>query len=155
MPSNEREVFEHLTADPNTEIYLDFISYAIFAHHKKHWIELFERTHGGQAPTQQDIDQWISNITNVQFDDMRDEGATLFDAASREYLDDEIEAQKKVAVEQSIITEIKGFTSPWRHLGIALLMAILAPILLGGVIFFFSVFDSSFPFHLTFTGKGQ
>ena len=154
MPTNDHEVFDKLTGDPETEFYLDFIAYAIFAHHKKHWVELFQTSHNGQRPTQQDIDQWISNITDVQYDDMREEAARLFDSAAHVYLEDEIESDKKAAVDQSILKEIKSFTSPLRHLGIALLMAILAPILLGGVIFLLGVFDSSFPIHITFP-KGQ
>jgi hypothetical protein len=39
---------------------------------------------------------------------MRDEAARLFDAASRGYLSDEIEAEKRAAIDQSIVSEIKS-----------------------------------------------
>jgi hypothetical protein len=154
MPTNDREVFDKLTSDEETDVYIDFIAYAIFARHKREWIRHYEQSNNGKTPSQTDIDQWISNITDFQFSDMQEEAARLFDSAAREYLETEIESEKERAVSESILAEVKGFTSPLRHLGIALLMAILAPILLGGVIFLLGVFDSSFPLHITFPGKG-
>ena len=153
MPANDREVFETITSTEDTEVYIGFIAYAIFAHHKREWTKLYEKDHNGQAATQQDIDQWISNITDLQFNEMKEEAARFFDSAARDYLKDEMEDEKKEAVNQSILSEVKGFTSPWRHLGIALLMAVLAPIILGGIIFFFGIFDSSFPIHIIWPTK--
>jgi hypothetical protein len=89
---------------------------------------------------------------------MRYDAAQYFDSAAKEYLADHIEEQKGLAVKQSILTEItasnastlaeeKQFTSPWKHFGIALGMAIVAPVFLGGLIFLYTLFDSSV--HLT------
>jgi hypothetical protein len=154
MPANDREVFELFTSNTNTSTEIDFITYAIFAYHKREWVRLFETQHNNQAPTQQDIDGWISNITCLQFDDMRQEAERFFDAAARAYLSDEIEQEKKRAVETSILSEIKLHTSPWRHIGIALIFAIVAPIILGGVIYFLNVFDITLPIHFP-VSKGQ
>jgi len=129
MPANDREVFELLISDRETSAEIDFLAYAIFANHKREWIRLYESQNKGQAPTQQEIDNWILNITSRQFDDMREEAERFFDIAAREYLDDEIQREKKRAVDESILSEIKRHTSPWRHIGIALIFAIVAPII--------------------------
>lgn len=147
MATNDREVFELFIADESTPTEIDFLTYAIFAFHKREWIRLFEAQHNNQAPSQQDIDNWISNITPRQFDDMREEAERFFDAAARTYLEDEIQQEKRTAIDQSILSEIKHYTSPWRHVGIALIFAIVAPIILGGVIYFLNVFDVTFPIH--------
>lgn len=78
---------------------------------------------------------------------MRREAVQFFEDAARAYLAEQIEEEKKKAVNQSILAEVKQFTSPLKHFGIALIMAIVAPLLLGGLIFFYSLFDNSF--HLT------
>src|SRR5215471_18042505 len=132
MPATDYEVFELLISDTESEPQILFLAYATFANHKREWIKHYKQQHDNAAPSQSDIDQWISNITHLQFNDMKEEAARLFDSAARDYLSDEIEVGKKQAVDASVLAEVKSFTSPWRHLGIALLMAILAPILLGG-----------------------
>ena len=67
MPKNDREVFDHLLSDKGTALQIDFLTYAVFAHEKREWIKLFESQSGGQAPTQGDVDNWISNLTDSQF----------------------------------------------------------------------------------------
>jgi hypothetical protein len=126
MPTNGLEVFDKLISEGDTEVYLDFIAYAIFAHQKGEWMKLYESNHGDQAPAKNEIDQWIENITDYQFEQMKEEAARFFDAAARDYLKDEIERGKTEAINNSILSEVKTYSSPWRHLGIALLMAVLA-----------------------------
>lgn len=58
-----------------------------------------------------------------------------------------------VAVDTSILSAVEKHTSAWRHAGIALLMAIVAPAILGGVLFLVSVFDSNFDFHINASAK--
>lgn len=155
MPSNDIEVFEHLTADQDTAVEIDYFTYAIFAVNKKNWIELFKKNNN-RLPNQGEIDAWISQLTDYNFYQMRIEAADFFHNSAEEHLADYIEHQKKEAVEtsilsevQSVATRVKSFTSPLRHLGIALLMAILAPIVLGGIVFLLAVFDRSFPIRIT------
>jgi hypothetical protein len=81
---------------------------------------------------------------------MRSEAADFFRDSAEEHLREYIEDQKKRAVDgsilsevQSTMTQIRSFTSPWKHLGIALLMARVAPVLLGAVLFFLGIFDKS------------
>jgi hypothetical protein len=154
MPTNDREVFDKFTSDAETPAEIDFLTYAIFAFHKREWIQLFESQHNNQTPTQQEIENWIANITQRQYDDMREDAERFFDAASRIYLADEIEEQKSKA--ESILSEIKHYSSPWRHIGMALIFAIVAPIILGGVIYFLNVFDITLPIHFPVPrGSGQ
>ncbi len=149
MPANDRQVFEKLTSEGGPESHLNFLAYALFAFHKSKWIELYKSTHNGQEPQQAEIDDWISNITDFQFNDMKLEAGRLFDVAARDYLEDEIQEEKEQAVSASILSEIKRFTSAWRHLGVALLMAIVAPVLLGGIVLLIGLYHGSFPIQFT------
>jgi hypothetical protein len=145
MPANDQEVFERFISDEDADTPINFIAYAIFAHHKREWANLYASRNNGQSPSQQDIDNWISNITDFHLNDMKEEAVRFFDTASRKYLSDEIEAAKQQAVNQSILAEVKQFTSPWRHIGIALLMAVVAPFLLGGIVYFYGLYHGSIP----------
>ena len=150
MPNNDIEVFEYLRADQNTALEIDFLTYAMFAYRKGQWIAHFKQRNDNRAPTQAEIDGWISQLTEYDFDRMRGEAADFFHDSAEEHLREYIEDQKKRAVDgsilsevQSTMTQIRSFTSPWKHLGIALLMAIVAPVLLGAVLFFLGIFDKS------------
>jgi len=79
---------------------------------------------------------------------MRSEAADYFNNAAKEYLADYIEAEKKKAIDGSILSAVEKHISPWRDAFVALGMAIMAPIVLGGVIFLIGIFDSSFPVHI-------
>jgi hypothetical protein len=126
-----------------------------FAYKKKQWIDHFTKRNNQNRPDQGQIDEWISQLSEYDFWQMRNEAADFFHASAEEHLRDYIDTQKKAAVDPSILSEVRNFTSLWRHLGVALLMALLAPIILGGIVFFAGVFDSSFPIHITTTdGSG-
>jgi hypothetical protein len=159
MPTNDIEVFDHLTADERTPAEIDYLTYAIFAYKKSEWVDHFKNRNQGNPPTQADVDAWITELTDYDFRQMRNEAADFFHAAAAEHLHEYIEDQKKDAVDASILSEVKGtmtqvrsFTSPWKHLGIALLMAVMAPIVLAVVFTLLGVFDKTFPVHITITG---
>lgn len=145
MPANDLEVFDHLLSNKETPLEIDHLTYALFAWKKKNWVEHFEKQNKTR-PTQAQIDAWISQLPNSEYEDMRSDAAQFFDAASREYLKEQIEEEKKSAVNKSILAEIKSYTSPLRHIGIALLMAVVAPLLLGGL---FLLYEHSEDIHLT------
>jgi hypothetical protein len=152
MPGNDIEAFDYVVSDKDTALELDYLTYAMFAYKKQRWIEHFISKNNGTSPTQVQIDAWISQLTDFDFTQMRNDAGVFFDDASREYLKNYIEEEKQKAVDASILSKVKEFTNPWRDLGIALLMAILAPVLLGLIVFGFSLFDKSFPVHVTFGG---
>jgi hypothetical protein len=158
MPNNDAEVFDHLTSDQDTPAEIDYLAYAMFALRKANWIEHFEERHEGIAPTQAEIDAWIAELTDYDFISMRSDAAEFFHISAEDHLEDYIEQQKREAVNASILSEvrsamtrIRSFTSPWKHLGIALLMAVIAPVLLGAVLFFIGLFDKTFPIRVTIT----
>jgi hypothetical protein len=150
MPNNDIEVFEYLKSNNETPLEIDYLTYAVFAYKKQQWCEHFKTHNNDQPPTQAQIDHWISQLTDYDFDQVRTEAVDFFHLAAEEHLRDRIEKEKKAAIEQSILSEIKEYTSPWRHVLIALGMALVAPIALGGFIFFLSLFDTNFPVHVTF-----
>src|SRR5215813_15391846 len=117
MPNNDIEVFDYLIADENTAVEIDYLTYDIFAYKKKQWIDHFKKQSDQNQPNQGQIDQWIGQLSEYDFWQMRNEAAEFFHNSAEEHLKDYIEAQKKAAVDSSIVSEVKNFTSLWRHLG--------------------------------------
>ncbi len=154
MPNNEREVFDYLTSDNSTSTEIDFLTYAIFANERKEWVELFKQKNGSE-PTQDQIDEWISNITDWRFLQMRNEAAGFFDTAARAYLSDDIEAAKTEALHSAILTEVRQAGTFWRQFGMALATAILAPLILGGIIALTLLYDQVIPTATDFSKRFQ
>ncbi len=153
MPVNEHEVFEHLTSSKDTSVEIDFLSYAIFAYQKREWIRHFETSHQGAAPTQADIDHWISNLTDLNFREMQESAVNVFDGAARAYLADELEAAKQDALRSVIVREVKSAGAWYKQLAMALLMAILTPLILGGILaagYFYSLIPTPADFAKRF-----
>jgi hypothetical protein len=148
MPNNDLEVFNYLSSNQESRREIDFLAYAIFAFRKQRWVVHFEQQHN-RPPNQGEIDGWISQQTDFEFERMRGEAADYFDNAAKEYLAEYVEAEKKKAVNHSILSAVEKHTSAWRHVGIALLMAVVAPAILGGVLFLASIFDNEFHFNVT------
>ncbi|WP_342167148.1 hypothetical protein [Methylobacterium sp. SD21] len=133
MPGSDTEVFEALTGDgddPNAE---DYITYALFAFERREWIAHYTRERG-QAPSEADLQAWVQNITAYQFEQMRRRAATFFDAAARSYMAVEIEQIGQDLLRTFVVREVKAAGSFWRQFAIALLTAILAPLLIGLVV---------------------
>jgi hypothetical protein len=154
MPANDREVFEYLKADDSTPIEIDLLTFAIFAHERQQWCELFKQQKS-EDPTQVEIDDWISQITEWRFGQMRDEAARFFDIAARDYLSGEVEAAKKAVFEDTIIREVKAAGGFWRQLALALIAAVLAPILIGAIIASALLWDRTAPTITAISEKMQ
>ena len=153
MPANEHEVFEHLTSSKDTNLEIDFLSYAIFAYQKREWIEHFKVSHQGTVPTQVDIDYWISNLTDFNFSEMQVAAVNVFDGAARAYLGDELEAAKQEALRSVIVREVKSAGAWYKQLAMALLIAILTPLILGGILaagYFYSLIPTPADFAKRF-----
>jgi hypothetical protein len=108
MPNNDIEVFDHLLADTDTNVEIDYLAYAIFGFRKRQWIDHYKSRNDGRPPDQAEIDGWISELTNYDFVQMRTEAADIFDVAAREYLEEDIKRQKQEAVDSSILSEVKN-----------------------------------------------
>lgn len=144
MPANDREVFDYLRSDLATSAEVDMITFAIFAEERHEWHKLFEKNKG-HPPSQAEMDDWVSQITDLRFDQMRDQAARYFDQAARDYLADEMEAAKRAVLQDEIIREVKAAGGFWRQLSLALIAAILAPLIIGAVIVGAINFDKLYP----------
>jgi hypothetical protein len=144
MPANDREVWNYLRGDVETPTELDFISYSIYAFEKYDWVEQFEKD-TGHIPSQADIDQWISHITPNRFNSIRKAAAELFDIAARRYLADEIAEERQHAVDTSILDAVKSASAFWKQAALALITAILAPLIIGGMILAVGAYDHFYP----------
>lgn len=144
MPANDREVFQYLGSDPDTPGEIDQLTYAIFANERQHWCELFQKQNG-REPTQQEIDRWVSEITDWRFGQMRGEAIQFFDAAAREYLSEEMEALKKEIFNDTVIKEVQAAGGFWRQLAMQLITAIAAPVIIGLIIAAALLYDRTNP----------
>ena len=133
MPSSDKEVFDLIRRDPESSTELDFLTYAMYAFEKYQWFDHFESLNG-RLPERGEIDAWIGQLTEFRFRSMREEAARLFDEAARTYLSDYIAEEKRLAIERSIVAEVKASGGFWRQMSIALMTAILAPLIIGAMI---------------------
>ena len=147
MPDNDREVFERLTVG-DAESVEDFLTYAIFAFQRREWVNHFT-ARNGTPPAAADIEAWIGNLTDYDFDQMRTRAAGVFDLAARAYMAPDIEAAREDGLRDALLREVRGATdlqkselgaavatvkaagSFWTQLGVALLTAIIAPLIIG------------------------
>ena len=140
MPSNDREVFQHVQSKDETELASDFMTYAVFAGEKQQWMELWESKHQ-RPPTQDEIDNWISNLTDSQFTAMRASADVFLGTVIEDYTKERIEAERVDILRNAIVREVRSAGVWWRQLAIALITAILAPLIIGAVLaagFYFS-----------------
>ncbi len=86
---------------------MDFLTYAYYSFEKFQWVEQFEQTYG-KSPGTQDVDRWIAVITLSRFGNLRDQAESFSNEAARDYLREDIEAQKEAAVRSSILGEVKA-----------------------------------------------
>jgi hypothetical protein len=107
MPANEREVYGYLTADESTPIEIDMLTFAVFADELKAWIKLREQRKG-EPPSQAEIDDWISNLTDLRFAQMRQQAIQFFDTAARRYLAEEIEEGRQEALRSALVREVRA-----------------------------------------------
>jgi hypothetical protein len=151
MPCNDLEVFEHLLADDSTPLEIDYLTYAVFAYQKSHWIDKYREVHG-ELPTQEKIDAWISEISDYEFGTMRDRATEVFHNAAVEYMEEDIIKARAEGTRDAIALSIKAIEGQVKSVGlfrnqlvIALMTAILTPFILGGAIFFLKNYEDHMP----------
>jgi hypothetical protein len=76
---------------------------------------------------------------------MRDEAIRFFDKAARAYLADEVEDLKKQVFQDTIIREVKAAGGFWRQLALAVIGAVLSPLIIGLVIASALLYDKWYP----------
>jgi hypothetical protein len=87
---------------------------------------------GGQSP-EAEINAWIGQVPGPRLKRIRDDALESFSLAARVFLEPEIQRQRQEAVEQSILNEIRRYTSGLRSFGLNVLAGLLAAILFGGM----------------------
>lgn len=133
MPASDREAFDLFRANGSTVMEVRYLAHALFAFEKSEWMDHFaQRT--GRSPTQADIDIWIADQSDHRFADMRKQAVDLFDVAARNYFRDEMEAADERALSSAIVAQVRSAGAFWKQLAMALITAIVAPLILGGVI---------------------
>lgn len=162
MPSSDREVFEALTNDPAHSEISNFLTYALFAFDRREWIA-YIAAERGEAPTQAAIDEWTANLSPHAFDQIRLRATSFFEFAARDYMADDIEAARQETLQGAVVrevmsateaqklglaatlTEVKAAGAFRKQFSIALLTAILAPLLIGAAIGAALIFSDRFP----------
>jgi hypothetical protein len=80
---------------------------------------------------------------------MRNEAAGFFDDSAKEYLREYTAERERTAVNDSILRQVKSYANPWKDILIAIICAIVAPLILGAALFIFSIFDKTFQIHVS------
>jgi hypothetical protein len=144
MPTNDRDVYEHLLAREDLPIPVSMLAFAFFAEEKRDWIEHF-RQRNGREPSQDEIDEWIANLPGNRFDKISAEAMSFFDMSARDYLRGEMDQMRKHLLQTEIVRQVRAASGWWRQLAIALMTAILAPLLIGAVIVFALAYGTALP----------
>lgn len=151
MPTNDREVFQHLTDDLNHSDVSNFLTYAQFAFDRREWFA-YRTREDGREPTEEMVAAWTADFTPHSFEQLRLRAQSFFDFAARDYMQDEIEAARQETLKSGVLREVSSAVEVQKaglaatlaevrsaggfkkQLGIALLTAILAPLLIGAII---------------------
>jgi hypothetical protein len=107
----------------------------------REWIRLFRTRNADAEPSQADIDNWIANITESQFTTWRGEAERFFVEAADAYFEDQLDIERDTILRSAIVSEVKAAGAFWKQFAIALLTAVLAPLLLGAVISLAILYD--------------
>lgn len=110
MPSSDREMFKYFREQKDTSREIDHLAYASYAYAKYEWMDHLEKTNG-RPPSMEEENAWIQAIPHSRLEEFTDLAFDFFDFAARKYLVDEIEKERKEAVEASIMGRIEEITS--------------------------------------------
>jgi hypothetical protein len=148
MPSNDREVWVSIVSENGQLPELNYLTYAIYSFEKYEWFDQIERTKG-KPPTPVEINDWISQITETRIRVWREGAARTFDSAARIYMKDYLLQERRVAVNDQVVTSVQSSlddfarnlreglekqqkTGSFRNqLFTGFIIAILSPIILG------------------------
>ena len=150
MPATDREVFDAIFADKNTEVEIDMLTYAAYAWESMNGLEI-ARVAGTSRHKRKSITGFqLLHLTVSTACGPR--AAELFDIAARGYLAEAHKKDTEDAIGRSIVSEVKAIVSEVRaasgfgkQLTVALVTAILAPIIIGGIIAGALTWDKFFP----------
>jgi len=138
MPSTDREVFEYFQSKPETPVEVDYLAYAKYAYDKYEWMQKFEEINK-REPNVEEENNWIAHLPDSKLDETHNDAFGFFELAARKYMEDEIEEEKKSAINSSILMEIRNFTSFWRNLPANLMIGIFASLIFSVLIILMGV----------------
>ena len=148
MPKNVTDVFHRLVGTDEDAIKQNvpgFVAYGLFWAELDAWIR-HQVKDGKPYPTPQEIDDHIAhNIPESHFIDIENNALELFVEVSLDILKETIDEKIREAVDQSVVHEVKAHQEGalaefrksgnlWRQLGMALITAIVAPLILGAIL---------------------
>lgn len=107
MPTNDREVFQHLTDDPNHSDVSNFLTYAQFAFDRREWFA-YRTREDGREPTEEMVAAWTADFTPHSFEQLRLRAQSFFDFAARDYMQDEIEAARQETLKSGVLREVSS-----------------------------------------------
>src|SRR5687768_15224393 len=87
-----------------------------------------------RAPSDGEIEAWISNLTDHQLIGFINTASEFFDDAAKKYLAEELVTQQNRVFQERVLAAVEKGASFKRQLGFALLASIVAPIVLGIVL---------------------
>jgi hypothetical protein len=151
MPSNDREIWVSIVSGNTHPPELNYLTYAIYSFEKYEWYDQIEKVKG-KSPTPDEINEWISQITETRIKAWRESSARTFDLAARAYMKDYLVQERQTAINDRVIAsvqssldnfsvnlrgglaELRKASSFRNQLLIGFVIAILSPIILGVVI---------------------
>jgi hypothetical protein len=148
MSTNDRDLWTEISSVNSGFRELNYLTYAIYSFEKFEWYEQVS-SQRGTPPSEQELNEWISQITGTRIKVWGESAARTFDAAARTYLKDEIDKRCQEAAQNGVISRIKEEMANFKTtlesstkdvrksssfptvLFISLVTAILTPIILG------------------------
>lgn len=140
MPETDQEVFEHFRSDYGDNLEIALLAYARYAQDKYDWVN-HKLAHDGQAPSNDEIERWVSDLPNSRLAEIRNGAVSLFRDAAEEYMKPRIEEERAGAVESSIlgrvdaaVRRVERATSFWRNIVPNVIVAVAASIVFSLVV---------------------
>jgi hypothetical protein len=148
VPNTIHDVFRNLVEvdeENTTRDVAGIISYGLFWADLEAWIN-HRVSNGNPHPSAEEINQHIqNNLTANYFRDLESKSLQLFGEASLTFLEERIEAEKEEAVRKSlldsmqahnaaVLSEVSKGSNFYRQTFMALLTAIVAPLILGAIL---------------------
>ncbi len=143
MPKNDREVFDHLVSDKGTALQIDFLTYAVLRMKRGNGSSYSksERRAGADTGGYRQLDFQSDRLPIRQHAKRRGECVRT----SRLRLFRGAACCRTRILRSVIVAEVRAASVWWKQLAVALLTAIVAPVLLGGInaaLYFYSTYTT-------------
>jgi hypothetical protein len=170
LPDNPHDVYRLLVGpveEGKVDEIVGVIAFGLFWDELEEW-RLHRTRQGGAEPTGDDIDRHIQgDLPDRYFSELRAKALQLFGEGAVDFLSSQIEQERRDAVESSILSAVQARlaeanasissrlaqveatvargSSWWRQFGMALLLSVIVPVVLGLTLVGIGAFDRLFP----------